>query len=167
MNSRAKGARGECQRRDELRANGYRARRGQQLGGSPDSPDVVCDDLPWAHFEVKVVEKLNIYIPPSIRSPCSTLWLASWRFPTMADTHHARRRSTLPVPQALVAFTELDDKRDAVPPPGWADGRAAVSAAAVTPRPCRKERRSRTCPPTGWRQPHCLRACRSAAGCQW
>ena len=61
MNSRAKGARGERQWRDELRANGYRARRGQQFSGSPESPDVISDDLPWAHFEVKVVEKLNLY----------------------------------------------------------------------------------------------------------
>ena len=60
MNSRAKGARGERQWRDELRANGYAARRGQQFSGSPDSPDVVCETLPWAHFEVKAVERLNI-----------------------------------------------------------------------------------------------------------
>ena len=60
MNSRAKGARGERQWRDELRAAGYAARRGQQFAGSPDSPDVVCDALPWAHFEVKAVERLNI-----------------------------------------------------------------------------------------------------------
>ena len=60
MNSRAKGARGERQWRDELRANGYDARRGQQFSGSPDSPDVICDALPRAHFEVKAVERLNI-----------------------------------------------------------------------------------------------------------
>ncbi len=60
MNSREKGKRGERQWRDELRANGYMARRGQQFSGSPDSPDVVCDDLPWIHFEVKAVERLNI-----------------------------------------------------------------------------------------------------------
>src|SRR6476619_427503 len=60
MNSRQKGKRGERQWRDELRANGYDARRGQQFSGSPDSPDVVCDALPWIHFEVKAVEKLNI-----------------------------------------------------------------------------------------------------------
>src|SRR5439155_21124931 len=52
--------RGERQWRDELRANGYSARRGQQFCGSPDSPDVVCDDLAWVHFEVKCVERLNI-----------------------------------------------------------------------------------------------------------
>ena len=60
MNSREKGKRGERQWRDELRAQGYAARRGQQFSGSPDSPDVVSDDLPWIHFEVKAVERLNI-----------------------------------------------------------------------------------------------------------
>ena len=60
MNSREKGKRGERQWRDELRAAGYAARRGQQFSGSPDSPDVVCDQLRWIHFEVKAVEKLNI-----------------------------------------------------------------------------------------------------------
>ncbi len=60
MNSREKGKRGERQWRDELRANGYVARRGQQFSGSPDSPDVVCDELSWLHFEVKAVERLNI-----------------------------------------------------------------------------------------------------------
>jgi hypothetical protein len=60
MNSREKGKRGERQWRDELRAQGYCARRGQQFCGSPDSPDVVCDELEWIHFEVKAVERLNI-----------------------------------------------------------------------------------------------------------
>lgn len=60
INSRAKGARGERQWRDELRANGFEARRGQQFCGSPDSPDVVCPSLPWAHWEVKCVEALNL-----------------------------------------------------------------------------------------------------------
>ena len=61
MNSREKGKRGERQWRDELRAHGYAARRGQQFAGSPDSPDVVCDALDWAHWEVKFVEHLNVY----------------------------------------------------------------------------------------------------------
>jgi Holliday junction resolvase len=61
MNSREKGKRGERQWRDELRANGYHARRGQQFAGSADSPDVLCDELAWMHFEVKAVERLNIY----------------------------------------------------------------------------------------------------------
>ena len=60
MNSREKGKRGERAWRDELRAQGFAARRGQQFCGTPDSPDVVCDALPWLHFEVKCVERLNI-----------------------------------------------------------------------------------------------------------
>ncbi len=60
MNSRQKGKRGERQWRDELRANGYDARRGQQFCGSADSPDVICEALPWLHSEVKCVERLNI-----------------------------------------------------------------------------------------------------------
>src|SRR6478736_382700 len=60
MNSREKGKRGERAWRDELRVNGYAARRGQQFAGSPDSPDVVCEQLRWIHFEVKAVERLNI-----------------------------------------------------------------------------------------------------------
>lgn len=58
MNSRQKGARGEREWRDQLREQGYQARRGQQFSGSPDSPDVISD-LPF-HFEVKRVEKLNL-----------------------------------------------------------------------------------------------------------
>jgi hypothetical protein len=60
MNSREKGKRGERAWRDELRAHGFDARRGQQFCGSPDSPDVVCPDLAWIHFEVKHVQRLNI-----------------------------------------------------------------------------------------------------------
>ena len=60
MNSRNKGKRGERQWRDELRANGYHARRGQQFAGGSESPDVVCEELDWIHFEVKAVERLNI-----------------------------------------------------------------------------------------------------------
>jgi len=61
MNSREKGKRGERQWRDELRANGYMARRGQQFAGSAESPDVVCEELKWAHMEVKSTERFNVY----------------------------------------------------------------------------------------------------------
>lgn len=62
MNSRQKGARGERAWRDELRAAGYiSARRGQQFAGSPDSPDVVCDELDGFHFEVKHCERANAF----------------------------------------------------------------------------------------------------------
>lgn len=60
-NSRSKGAVGEREWRDQLRDAGFSARRGQQHAGSPDSPDVVCEDLPGIHFEVKRVERLNLY----------------------------------------------------------------------------------------------------------
>ncbi len=60
MNAREKGKRGERAWRDELRAHGFDARRGQQFCGSPDSPDVVCEALGWLRFEVKHVERLNI-----------------------------------------------------------------------------------------------------------
>jgi hypothetical protein len=46
--------------RDQLRENGWDARRGQQFAGGTDSPDVVCEALDWCHFEVKCVERLNI-----------------------------------------------------------------------------------------------------------
>jgi Holliday junction resolvase len=61
INSRAKGARGERQWRDELRAEGYTAIRGQQHAGGQDSPDVICDELKGKlHFEVKCVQSLNL-----------------------------------------------------------------------------------------------------------
>ncbi len=63
MNSRDKGARGERLWRDVLRQAGFDARRGQQFQGSPDSPDVVSDDLLLSpfHFEVKNTETFNAY----------------------------------------------------------------------------------------------------------
>ena len=62
MNSRAKGCRGEREWRDELRAAGFlKSRRGQQFSGGCDSPDVICEDLPSIHWEVKRTQKLNIY----------------------------------------------------------------------------------------------------------
>ena len=60
INSRAKGARGEREWRDQLRNAGFNARRGQQFSGGADSPDVVCPDLPGLHFEVKCVQSLNL-----------------------------------------------------------------------------------------------------------
>ena len=61
INSRQKGARAERQFRDLLRAEGYlQARRGQQFSGSPESPDVVCPELEFLHWEIKAVERLNI-----------------------------------------------------------------------------------------------------------
>lgn len=60
INSKQKGKRGELEWRDMLRQYGHEARRGQQFSGSPDSPDVVCETLPY-HFEVKRTQKINVY----------------------------------------------------------------------------------------------------------
>jgi len=62
INSRAKGARGEREWRDQLRNEGFDARRGQQFSGGADSPDVICESLPGLHWEVKRVEAGNPYI---------------------------------------------------------------------------------------------------------
>ena len=63
MNSRAKGKRGERAWRDELRAAGWMsARRGQQFAGSPDSPDVVCEEPSFIHHEVKHSERGNPFV---------------------------------------------------------------------------------------------------------
>jgi Holliday junction resolvase len=59
-NSRQKGARGERLWADTLTNFGYPARRGQQFCGTGDSPDVVCESLPFFHPEVKNTERLNL-----------------------------------------------------------------------------------------------------------
>src|ERR1039457_4030772 len=60
MNSCNKGKVGEREWAGQLRYQGFQARRGQQFSGSPDSPDVVCEELAKYHFEVKRAERLNI-----------------------------------------------------------------------------------------------------------
>jgi Holliday junction resolvase len=60
VNSRSKGARGERAWRDVLKSYGINARRGRQFSGSPESPDVISD-LTAIHWEVKWVERLDIY----------------------------------------------------------------------------------------------------------
>lgn len=61
VNSRQKGKVGEREWARVCRDEGYSARRGQQYSGSSESPDVVSDDLPDIHFEVKRTEKLRLY----------------------------------------------------------------------------------------------------------
>jgi Holliday junction resolvase len=60
INSRQKGKRGERLWRDELRAQGFTARRGQQYAGGIESPDVICEELDNLHMEVKFVENLSL-----------------------------------------------------------------------------------------------------------
>ena len=60
--SRDKGARGEREIANILTAAGFTSHRGQQFSGGADSPDVVCPQLKDTyHFEVKHVERLNLY----------------------------------------------------------------------------------------------------------
>jgi len=59
INSIKKGKRGELEFRDVLRKHGFNAERGAQRSGSPDSPDVRCDELP-IHFEVKFTDRLDL-----------------------------------------------------------------------------------------------------------
>ena len=58
MNSREKGARGERELAEFLRAHGYDTRRGQQYSGANGDADVV--GLPGIHIECKRVEKTAI-----------------------------------------------------------------------------------------------------------
>lgn len=60
INSRQKGKVGELELAKYLKDKGLVARRGQQYSGSPDSPDVICEDWKNIHIEVKRVEQLNI-----------------------------------------------------------------------------------------------------------
>ncbi len=59
INSKKKGNAGELEFAHLLKDAGYEARRGQQFSGGGDSPDVVCDSLPF-NIEVKRVERLNL-----------------------------------------------------------------------------------------------------------
>lgn len=62
INSRAKGCRGERAFRDTLREAGYlKARRGAQYSGHVEAPDVLCEELPEIHWEVKCTEAGNPY----------------------------------------------------------------------------------------------------------
>lgn len=51
--SRRKGAEYEREVAKVLRDAGLNARRGQQYSGANGDPDVVCDDLPLFHLELK------------------------------------------------------------------------------------------------------------------
>lgn len=57
-NSKAKGAAGERELANLLKAHGYKARRGQQYCGANGDADVV--GLEGIHIECKRVERLNI-----------------------------------------------------------------------------------------------------------
>jgi Holliday junction resolvase len=62
INSRQKGARGERELAELIRAQGWEARRGQQFSGGTDSPDVVSSMPGNFHIECKRVEAGNLYL---------------------------------------------------------------------------------------------------------
>jgi hypothetical protein len=99
MNSCQKGKRGERAWRDELITYGYEARRGQQFSGCPDSPDVVCPDLPGFHFEVKSVERLNMH-----QAIAQAVADAGQKMPVVA---HKRNRSKWLVTMRATDWFEL------------------------------------------------------------
>jgi Holliday junction resolvase len=61
INSRKKGKAGELEVAHLFTAAGFASRRGQQHKGGSDSPDILVHGLEYYYFEVKRVEKLNIF----------------------------------------------------------------------------------------------------------
>ena len=59
--SRTKGKVGEREVASLFTSNGMKARRGQQYRGGDGSPDVVIEDFPELHLEVKRTECLSLY----------------------------------------------------------------------------------------------------------
>lgn len=63
INSKRKGSVGELELVDFLKELGLNARRTAQFcGKSGDAADVICEELPWVHFECKRVETLSLYV---------------------------------------------------------------------------------------------------------
>ena len=61
INSKKKGKTGELEVANILKNEyGLNARRGQQFSGSPDSPDVICEEMSDINIEVKRSQTLNI-----------------------------------------------------------------------------------------------------------
>ena len=81
MNSRSKGCRGEREWRDQLREEGFTARRGQQFAGGADSPDVICEELKALHMEVKRVQNLNLdkACEQAEKDSCGKSWIVAHR----------------------------------------------------------------------------------------
>lgn len=61
MNSREKGQRGELEACEALDAIGLDCRRSVQYNGRSGDADIVCDQAPRLHFEVKRTERLNLF----------------------------------------------------------------------------------------------------------
>lgn len=104
MNSKQKGKRGELEFAHYLADKGYvGARRGQQFKGGGDSPDVVCEALPYLHFEVKRTEALQLH--PALTQ--ATNDAAAGKYPVVA---YKRNRSHWVAILHMDHFLQLQEK---------------------------------------------------------
>lgn len=79
VNSRQKGKRGELEWAVFLRGHGYAARRGQQYNGL-GGEDVVAEDLPGLHFEVKRTERFpHEAVDQAARDAGGRVPVVAWR----------------------------------------------------------------------------------------
>jgi hypothetical protein len=85
-----------------LTTRGYPARRGQQFSGSPDSPDVICEDLGYLHWEIKFVQKLNIH-----KAMQQAMQDCGQKYPVVA---HKRKREPWLVTLTAEDFIKLLEK---------------------------------------------------------
>lgn len=97
LSQRVKGQVGERWLAEKLRQYGFSARRGQQFRGGPDSPDVICKDLPF-HWEMKWGYKGGLSIRAVLKqatqeAPSGSLPVGVWK----------------PQRQRAMAFMYLDD----------------------------------------------------------
>lgn len=60
INSKNKGKKGELEVANYLKKKGLNARRTQQYSGTEGTSDIVCEEWPDIHIEVKRNETLNI-----------------------------------------------------------------------------------------------------------
>lgn len=108
INSLKKGKRGERSFRDKLREHGFAAERGRQYKGSPDSPDVICPNLP-IHWEVKHVQRLDLY--QAIRKAEHDAGISGVNTPVVA---HRRNRSQWYVTISADDFLNIVRRSDIV-----------------------------------------------------
>ncbi|MGH8021017.1 MAG: putative PDDEXK endonuclease [Opitutaceae bacterium] len=122
MNSREKGKRGERRWRDMLRDAGFlKAHRGVQYQGTSGSPDVQCPELPGIHFEVKHVERLNIWEAMAQAARDS----GAAKTPVVA---HTRNRSGWLVTMRAEDWLDLLRRSDFVAPSEISDLKSQIAA---------------------------------------
>ena len=109
INSRQKGARGEREFAELLRARGHEAKRGQQFKGGDESPDVISS-LP-IHFEVKRVENFSVY--DSLRQAVRDA--NGKKVPVVAHRRNGRKWVAVMLMDDLLDLVERDLQQSAKP----------------------------------------------------